>query len=532
MSATPINITITATTEEVNAALQGIETQTTGLTEALQQSGKAGLEAGDEISEGMQKAEYSVLEARHGAMMLTEEFGVRLPRALAGVAAKSEVLGPILETAFKGLAAVAFIEIAKQIAEKLTELYVKTFIFTDAMKAMDEANKKSNDTLSEMSSKLKEAQDGYALIGLSGAALAKAQFEKVTEEVNKNTTALHAAQDQAYAYSHGMIEGTEEQINANQNLINVLNAKIKLGQQDQASRSKEYDIEQAKTAEEAAKKEAAEVQHLQEEFQKWHQDMDGAYTDAQAHTQQLTTELQKLNEEFNFKGNLDAFKESLGGDQEQPKVPASVTNLLEQHKKSITDLKQMQQEIRTTEGFMEQFLDLQTLMTKGWGAFGQQAVHSLESVGIALAEHTALALLLDDKVKLSAAKTAAAQAYKAEAGIPIIGPALGAIAAAAAFTSIMAFEGGGLTPDGPSSGTMALLHPQEMVLPKHLSDGIQRIIENGQSGGGGSSNITVHAMDAGSFKDYLHRNPAALASGVHHASSTGHLNAGKLVRGK
>jgi hypothetical protein len=85
------------------------------------------------------------------------------------------------------------------------------------------------------------------------------------------------------------------------------------------------------------------------------------------------------------------------------------------------------------------------------------------------------------KEQFAAAKAGAAKAYQAMAGIPIIGPELGAIAGAATFAAIMAFEKGGIMP----STDVALLHPNEMVLPAHISESVQRAADNGTMGSGG-----------------------------------------------
>lgn len=81
----------------------------------------------------------------------------------------------------------------------------------------------------------------------------------------------------------------------------------------------------------------------------------------------------------------------------------------------------------------------------------------------AAVEHTANAISV-----LGRAKSAAAGAYSAMAAIPVIGPALGAAAAAVTFAAVMAFgafEKGGVAPED----MLAQLHPQEMVLPADIA---------------------------------------------------------------
>lgn len=97
------------------------------------------------------------------------------------------------------------------------------------------------------------------------------------------------------------------------------------------------------------------------------------------------------------------------------------------------------------------------------------------------------------------AASAAGKAYSAMAEIPIVGPALGAAAAAATFAAVMAFEtlisaqgGADLGAGGPYA---TVLHSREMVLPAPLAEGVRSMVAAGgagQSGPGGSSEQHLH----------------------------------------
>ncbi len=78
-----------------------------------------------------------------------------------------------------------------------------------------------------------------------------------------------------------------------------------------------------------------------------------------------------------------------------------------------------------------------------------------------------LQVLMGNKSEqLSNAKTAASGAYKAMAGIPVIGPELGAVAAAAVFAGAMAFEKGGVVPGvGKGDVVPAMLSPVRELSP-------------------------------------------------------------------
>jgi hypothetical protein len=115
---------------------------------------------------------------------------------------------------------------------------------------------------------------------------------------------------------------------------------------------------------------------------------------------------------------------------------------------------------------------------------------------------------------------------------------------AAASSFAFSLRGGGIIPsaaggmftpaNGPSSGSLALLHPNEMVLPSPISQKIQDMTNGGESGGSGGrgGDIHIHAMDADSFRAFLKKNPGALGAGVTHAAKNGHLDVNSIARGK
>ena len=87
----------------------------------------------------------------------------------------------------------------------------------------------------------------------------------------------------------------------------------------------------------------------------------------------------------------------------------------------------------------------------------------------------------------------------------------------------LAFEGGGVVPSAAGGmvvgglgggGILSILHPQEMVLPAKLSNGIQGIINSGGTGGGGSNlnlgGIHIQAIDTQNGMSFLMNNASNL----------------------
>jgi hypothetical protein len=152
---------------------------------------------------------------------------------------------------------------------------------------------------------------------------------------------------------------------------------------------------------------------------------------------------------------------------------------------------------------------------KVWTSFATNAVENIMKVGEKFVEQKLVMMAVSNaqktaeatsaaegaalnqsammKEQLAAAKAGAAKAYQAMAGIPVIGPVLGAIAGAAAFTAMMAFEEGGMVPGyGP---VPAIVHGGEMILNQ---DQQRALGERGGGAGGGNHTFNFNHSGSGS----------------------------------
>jgi hypothetical protein len=109
-----------------------------------------------------------------------------------------------------------------------------------------------------------------------------------------------------------------------------------------------------------------------------------------------------------------------------------------------------------------------------------------QSAGIAAEVSAGSASIMND------AYEAAAGAYKAVVGIPVVGPVLAPIAAGVAFSAVAAFdtltsaEGGEWVVPG---GGLYKLHDQEAVIPAPIANPMRNFFENGGAGGNGAMNF-------------------------------------------
>jgi hypothetical protein len=111
---------------------------------------------------------------------------------------------------------------------------------------------------------------------------------------------------------------------------------------------------------------------------------------------------------------------------------------------------------------------------------------------------------------LMTAKQAATKAWDAMSGIPVVGPALGAAAAAATFAAVMAFgsvtsaAGGFYEVDRDQ---LAFIHKKEMVLPAGIADRLRTTVAGGGGDSGMNINVfhNVNAIDSASFQDTIRK---------------------------
>lgn len=126
---------------------------------------------------------------------------------------------------------------------------------------------------------------------------------------------------------------------------------------------------------------------------------------------------------------------------------------------------------------------------------------------------------------MAKAADAAAGAASAVSSIPFVGPALAIAAMAATEAAVMGLighiasaAGGWVVPDDQ----LAMVHQDEMIIPAHLSNGIQNMIANGGGGGGGGSsestptfNMNISAFDAKGVQKLLHDHGPQIVKSLH-----------------
>jgi hypothetical protein len=112
-----------------------------------------------------------------------------------------------------------------------------------------------------------------------------------------------------------------------------------------------------------------------------------------------------------------------------------------------------------------------------------------------------------DEEIVAVAPVAASKAASAEADIPYVGPILAVAAFAAMLAMILGSRGHAVGSWDVPGDMITKIHKGEMIIPEQFA---QNMREGGQMGGGGGTNIHIHAVDAKSVTRLLQDN----ASGV------------------
>jgi hypothetical protein len=145
-------------------------------------------------------------------------------------------------------------------------------------------------------------------------------------------------------------------------------------------------------------------------------------------------------------------------------------------------------------------------MEQAWLGMAGAAVQSImriaaqEVIGMMLHKEIAMKGVVADAHK------AAAGAYSAMVGIPVIGPIIAPIAAAGSFAAVAAFES--FDQGGIASGGLSVVHAREMVLPANLSDFVQKAAANSSGDAEGKGHTfnyspNVNAIDRNGMQDAL-----------------------------
>lgn len=176
----------------IESGMAGAAAAVTGFNEELDATGENAMYAGEVIQDSMHRSSASIREAKGEAMLLGEAFGVHLPRHVTGFIAKLPGVGEALSAAFAATAVLFIIEAVVKLTEKVTDFIDTTFIFTQAMKDMDQVIITSNTEIVRHTAAMKALQQTYDEIGLDSSRKLTLELNQITDSIKKQEAALIA----------------------------------------------------------------------------------------------------------------------------------------------------------------------------------------------------------------------------------------------------------------------------------------------------------------------------------------------------
>jgi uncharacterized protein YdcH (DUF465 family) len=327
----------------------------------------------------------------------------------------------------------------------------------------------------------REGREEYIREILETAKEAREVYEKSIQDLVGSTK--EGSQERLEAIEQGMHEEEEAGLEDTEFYQRLVNEKLQAVEQMEDAAKKaalETAEAQARAREQMAQEEGRhQAQMLQ---LKQTQGSPGDYARLALEREQLDIEYQLKREAM--QKQLQLYREAGADEVKQAQQTEQQLELLDkEHADRTAELQQQQaQAIRgslaqvetsyatTFMSIMEGHQRLSQTMIR----LADQGMDSMIKASIQLMNH-------NKAEQLSSAKTAAAGAYKAMAPIPYVGPALGAIAAAAVFAGAMAFQDGTDMVPGIGRGDKvpAMLEPGEGVVPGGVMDGLRNVARNG-----------------------------------------------------
>jgi hypothetical protein len=305
---------------------------------------------------------------------------------------------------------------------------------------------------------------------------------------------------------------------------------------DRVNVARQMADEEAKQKEEAGKEDASHTQKM------WELELAAEREQAQlkmsSHrvlaAERTAEELRSAEQEYQV--NMSAFNQELAaldkhGKDYENKLKAMQdrqTELTQAHENQITQIKDKAEQERNTRvlaaetRFNDDIARSLTSVMMRHETFAKAMLGFGDQIVAGMMENAIKSILANDMTKESDAAAAARKAYLAGMHFPFpVNIVMGPVLAAAAFASVMAFEGGGIVP-GVERGDVvsARLEPGETVLPKRMTERLNSASDSGDSNRPHvhihiNHAPTIHALDSAGMERALKKNADVLNRHLH-----------------
>ncbi len=152
----------------------------------------------------------SMREARGEVRLLGEEVGIRLPRHVGNFLAELPGVGSAMSAAFSATAVLFLIQALVEGTNKLTDWISNTYIFTDAMKAINSSVAESNKLFALQKSAIDSAKEALEDYGLDKIELARKNIDGLRDTMNKENEAAAAAKNTMFGLNAVLGEAAEK----------------------------------------------------------------------------------------------------------------------------------------------------------------------------------------------------------------------------------------------------------------------------------------------------------------------------------
>lgn len=431
---------------------------------------------------------------------------------------------------------------AASIAERLAadihladeETRIQTTANQSLIAALDKGGKDYNNQLKALKDKAEEItrQHEATIAGLQSKA-SEAQYREDLQNLEQSEREKIEATLRGSAERIAAIDAAIKE-EESKNLQNAASYRDLQKQRVEAQR--QYDEEAGKLAAEAGK-EAAENNQKMGELMLAMERSNQALADSSHRItiqQRMAEDVEFADKEFALKQTAmqqEAAALDKGAKDYENKLRAiqnKELQMIREHENEVTQIKQEAQ-IRQNQSQMAAMTQLKEMTASGLTKvlMGHQSFATMmDSIGDQVVSgmlRTALmSIMTADMDKERQAASAARKMFLAGAQFPFpVNVVMAPLMGAAAFASMMAFEGGGIVPGvGRGDVIPAMLTPGEGIVPGGVMDGLQKMARSGTTGGGTTVNVHVRpnyhlqALDTGGMEKILETHSRTLAKHV------------------
>ncbi len=174
------------------SATQTAQLTGTAMVPAREKVGAAATRAGDDAAQATGRTSEGIRQAQASAVVLEQQFGVHLPRAINTMLARSELIGPLLSAGFSVTILALFAENIGKVTEKIADTALAVGGYTAEVRSAEAEDAKATQ---QALTHFRTIATGQALIAQTNVELARLSREQVgwNEQAKRGVEAMNAS---------------------------------------------------------------------------------------------------------------------------------------------------------------------------------------------------------------------------------------------------------------------------------------------------------------------------------------------------